>query len=211
MESLSFREPKKITDLAEYAGDYIEFIRRTPENDACGALVDYAANFFRDVPVTDRQLDALILMFVDRTYRYAAALEIKDAAVTTYFSKVTRYVLDLAAARGARIFYILDNEIRSDRFELAIELMFRAGVFVVTPYTTNGTFMDFADVRHALNVELIAGRHVAYAERDASVNYLRLVVDFAQSTDRAVFLRNQAPTNPEVQHIVSQRAIDSTP
>ena len=39
MESLSFREPKKITDLAEYAGDYIEFIRATPENDACGALV----------------------------------------------------------------------------------------------------------------------------------------------------------------------------
>ena len=90
-------------------------------------------------------------MFVDRIYRYAAALEIKDAAVTMYFSKVTRYVLDLAAARGARIFYILDNEIRSDRFELAIELMFRAGVFVVTPYTTNGTFMEFADVRQALN------------------------------------------------------------
>jgi hypothetical protein len=210
MESLSFREPKKITDLAEYAGDYIEFIRGTPENDACGALVDYAANFFRDVPVTDRQLDALILMFVDRIYRYAAALEIKDAAVTTYFSKVTRYVLDVASARGARIFYILDNDIRSDRFELAIELMFRAGVFVVTPYTTNGTFMEFTDVRQALTVELIAGRHVAYIERDASVNYLRLVSDFAQSTDRAVFLRNQAPTNPEVQHIVSQRTAAST-
>jgi hypothetical protein len=210
MESLSFREPKKITDLAEYAGDYIEFIRATPENDACGALVGYAANFFTDIPVTDRQLDALILMFVDRIYRYAAVLEIKDAAVTKYFSKVTRYVLDLAAARGARIFYILDNEIRNDRFELAIELMFRAGVFVVTPYTTNGTFMEFADVRRALNVELIAGRHVAYVERDASVNYLRLVIDFARSTDRVVFLRNQTPANPEVQHIVSQRTTAST-
>ena len=210
MESLSFRDPKKITDLAEYAGDYIDFIRATPENDACGILVNYAANFFTDIPVTDRQLDALILMFVDRIYRYAAALEIKDAAVTTYFGKVTRYVLDLAAARGARIFYVLDNEIRSDRFKLAIELMFRAGVFVVTPYNTDGTVMEFADVCHALDVELKAGRHVAYIERDASVNHLRSVIDFARSTDRAVFLRNQAPTSPEVQHIVSQRATAST-
>ena len=69
MESLSLREPKRITDLAEYAVDYIEIIRATPENDTCGALIDYAANFFTDVPITDRQVDALILMFVDRIYR----------------------------------------------------------------------------------------------------------------------------------------------
>jgi hypothetical protein len=88
---------------------------------ACDALIDYAANFFTDVAVSESQLQSLVLMFVDRIYRFASDLTVKDPAVTTYFSTVTRYVLDLVAARGVRIFYILDNEIREDRFELTMK------------------------------------------------------------------------------------------
>ena len=203
MPPLLFREPRKITDLAEYAGDYIEYMRATPQNSACDDLVRYAAGFFTDVPVTKTQLEALVLMFVDRIYRYAADLTVKDTAVTTYLATVTRYVLDIAAARSVRIFYILDNEIRQDRFELAVELLLRAGVFVVTPYRVDGTAMRFEEVRRALDIELLAGRHVAYIEKDTSVNYLRPVMDAARLTDRYVILRNQAPTNPDVQHIPS--------
>jgi hypothetical protein len=210
MASAPFREPKKITDLAEFAGDYIEFMRATPQNSVCERLIDYAASFFTDVPVTTGQLQGLAVMVVDRIYRYAADLTIKDAATTAYFSEVTRYILDFLAGRDVRVFYILDNDIRRDRVDLAMELMFRAGVFVVSPYNVDGTTMDAADVRRPLDVELLAGRHVAYVEKDASVDHLRLVMELARDTDRLVIFRNVAPTSPEVQHIPS-RGVPTSP
>ena len=207
MASPAFREPKRITDLAEYAADYIEFMRAVPENAACETLIDYAAGFFTDVPVTEYQLQSLAVMFVDRIYLYGAELTVKDFIVTTYFAKVTRYVLDIVATRNVRVFYILDNELRQDRFEIILDLMFRSGVFVVTPYAVDGAFMQFPDVRRALNIELLAGRHIAYIEKDASVNYLGLVADLAKSTDRFVFLRNEGPASAHVQLIPSKRLI----
>jgi hypothetical protein len=162
-------------------------------------LADYAYSFFTDVSVTKKQLQGLVLMCVDRIYRYAAEIRVKDAAVRQYFGMVTRYLLDIAAARGVRIFYILDNEIPQDRFDVTLELMFLSGVWVVTPYATNGSPLQVADVRGALDQELLAGRHVAYIEKDASVDYLAMVVDLARATDRYVIFRNKAPTSPMVE------------
>lgn len=208
MPTHDFRELLKITDLAEFAGDYIEFMRAVPENSACNALVGYAASFFTDIPVTSTQLHSLALMVVDRIYRYAASVTVKDFAVEKYFGTVTRYVLDVVAARGARVLYILDNELSHDRFELAVELMFRSGVFVVTPYKTDGSVMQLSEIRRALQTELLAGRHIAYIEKDGSVDYLRPVIDLARSTDRIVAFRNEAPTGSLVQLIASQLKTD---
>lgn len=205
MSSPPFREPTRITDLAEYAADYIEFMRATPDNSACEALIEYAAGFFTHATVTGSQLELLALMFVDRVYLYAADLSVKDLAATSYFSRVTRYVLDIVAIRGVRVFYILDNTIRQDRFEILMELLFHSGVYVVTPYRSDGSSMPFAEVGRALEIELLAGRHVAYIEKDATVDYLKLVADVARATDRFVLYRNEAPTSHRVQHLVSQR------
>jgi hypothetical protein len=203
MPDVAFRDPRKITDLAEFAGDYIEFMRATPQSSTCDFLVRYAADFFADVAVTEVQLKALTTMFVDRIYRFSADLIVLDSAVTTYFATVTRYVLDFAAARGVRILYILDNELRNDRFELACQLLFLAGVFVVAPYRIDGTAMPVDEALSALKIELLAGRHVAYIEKDATANYLGQVLDAARLTTWHVIFRNQAPTNPEVQHVPS--------
>lgn len=202
---MNFREPRKITDLAEFADDYVEFMRAVPENSACDALVGYAASYFNDVAVSKAQLRILVLMFVDRIYRHAASLTIKDTALRHYYGTVTRFVLDVAAARGVRIFYILDNEIREDRFELATELFFLAGVFVVTPYRVDGTSIPFSDVRRAIDIELVAGRHIAYIEKDSSVNYLDPVIEVARATDRYAVLRNEAPSNPNVRLLSSDK------
>jgi hypothetical protein len=37
-------------------------------------------------------------------------------------------------SKGIEVFYILDNEIREDRFELSVMLYELGGVTVVTPY-----------------------------------------------------------------------------
>lgn len=205
LPSATFRAPTSITDLAEHAGDYIEYMRVIPDNSVSDSLVEYAASFFADVPATEQQLRALAVMFVDRIYRYAAELSIKDAAVTAYFANVTRYVLDFIAGRGLRVFYILDNQIRQDRFELTMDLMFSSGVSAVAPYRVDGSCMQSADVLRALQIELLAARHVAYIEKDASVNHLQPVTELACSTARLVIFRNQAPTSPAVEIIPSRR------
>lgn len=201
---MSFREPRTITDLAEFAGEYIEFSRAQPDQQVCERLIDYAALFFADVPITARQLDALMVMVVDRVYLYSAELAIYDETVNEYFIKVTRYLLDLLAARGCRVFYVLDNQMRQDRFEIAVALLSCAGLYVVTPYRGDGVF-DFPEIRHALQVQVLAGRHVAYIEKDGTVNHLASVVALAKATDRLVIYRNEGPEHHRVEHIASLR------
>lgn len=94
-------------------------------------LVRYAHHFFRDVEVNRLQLLRLAAMVVDRIYRFAAEVIVKDVNVKLYFGQVSKDVLDLLAYRGVRVFYILDDEIRFDRFEVTLELLICAGVSIV--------------------------------------------------------------------------------
>jgi hypothetical protein len=199
-----FRGPRRITDLAELANEYIEYMRNNPHDDTTTKLVEYAALFFADVPLTTQQVQGLLTLIVDRLYRDAAQLTISDRALKIYIATVTRYLLDALNARRVRIFYVLDNELREDRLELTLELFSAAGVFVVTPYNEDGSAMDFAHVERALFVQLLAGRHVAYIERDASVNYILAVLDLARITDHVVVLRNLGPRDPSVRVIESR-------
>jgi hypothetical protein len=144
-------------------------------------------------------------MFVDRLYRLSSELHFKDVRVTVYVATVTRYVLDVVRARGVRLFYILDNEIRQDRFEFAIELLQKAGFSVVTPYAGDGHAFPLEEVRAKLALELLAGRHVAYIGKDRSVDYLRPVIDFAAATESLVIFGNEVPALNQVQHIASRR------
>jgi len=112
-------------------------MRASPDSRVHAHFVDYAAGYFTDNAPEPRLLEPLALMFVDRVYRDSSELPFKDRHVTLYYRTVTRYMLDVLRARGVQLFYILDNRIRQDRFEFAIELMFAAGIHVVTPYTAD--------------------------------------------------------------------------
>ncbi len=204
MPNPKFRSPRRITDLAEFAGEYIEFMRAVPENSAPERLVQYAHDFFRDVAVDRRQLLALAVMVVDRIYRFAAEAVITDHHDKRYFATVTRYLLDVLTYRGVRVFYILDNELQLDRFDLTMKLLVDAGCGVVTPYTTDKGPLSFDEVKNDLDIELVAGRHTAYVEIDATVNHLEAVIAYAGETDHLVIFRNAAPPDPKVEILPSQ-------
>jgi hypothetical protein len=197
--------PRKITDLAEFAADYIDELRGAPAGGPRGQFLDYAYRYFSANHPSAALLEALTLMFVDRLYRLSSELLLKDVHVLAYVETVTRYVLDVARARGVRIFYILDNEIRPDRFDLALELMEAAGISTVTPYAPGGGAKSVDDVCAELDFHLLAGRHVAYMEKDASVDYLKPVIDLAATTDAYVVFRNEVPTLSLVRQIRSRR------
>ena len=198
-----FRLPGKITDLAEHAPEYITFMRAVPENSVCDVLVEYTRDYFRDVKPDPRLLRALAAMVVDRMYRHAMTLVTKGPEDSLYYARVFRYVLDVLAFRGVRTFYILDNTIRFDRFHLLMTLFMHAGISVVTPYSTSEGALPLETVLEQIEIELFAGRHVAYVEMDATVNYLDAVKAKAKTTASLVFFRNRAPDDPHVEHIPS--------
>jgi hypothetical protein len=203
-ERPELRQPRRLTDLAEYAAEYITFMRAVPENSVCDVLVEYARDYIRDVKPGAQQLRTLAAMVIDRMYRHAATLVTSGSEDRLYYAKVYGYLLDVLAFRGVRVFYVLDNEMRLDRFHLAMTLFMAAGVSVVTPYTVSDGPLPLAAVLEQLDIELFAGRHVVYIEMDATVNYLDPVMAKARTTESLAFLRNRAPEDPQVTHIPSQ-------
>ena len=197
-----FRSPGRITDLAEHAPEYITFMRAVPESSVCDVLVEYARDYLRDLKPDPRQLRALSAMVIDRMYRHAMTLVTTGPEDSLYYARVFRYLLDVLAFRGVRTFYILDNTIRLDRFHLLMKLFMHAGVSVVTPYSSEGA-LPLETVLDQIDIEVFAGRHVAYVEMDATVNYLDAVKAKAQTTASLVFFRNRAPDDPHVEHIPS--------
>jgi hypothetical protein len=197
MDSARGASPRKITDLAEFAADYIAELRGMPPDGPRGRFLEYAYHYFSDNRPSMALLEALGLMFVDRLYRLSAELPFKDAYVLAYASTVTGYVLDVVRTRGVQMFYVLDNRIPEDRFQFARELMREANIHVVTPYGASGilgTVGTVDEVCAGLDLHLLAGRHVAYIEKDATVDYLEPVIAFAATTDAYVIFRNEVPS-----------------
>jgi hypothetical protein len=197
-----FRPPGRITDLAEHAPEYITFMRAVPENSVCDVLVEYARDYVRELNPDPRALRSLAAMVIDRMYRHAMTLLTSGREDSLYYARVFRYLLDVLAFRGVRTFYILDNTIRFDRFHLLMTLFMHAGVSVVTPYSTEGP-LPLETVLEQIDIEIFAGRHVAYVEMDATVNYLDAVKGKAETTASFVLFRNRAPDDPHVEHVPS--------
>jgi len=58
---------------------------------------------------------------------------------------------------------------------------------------------------------LVAGRHVAYLEKDATVDYLTPVMDLAAGTGAYVIFRNEVPSLPLLRQIPSRRVTGVRP
>lgn len=190
--------PHKLTDLADcvVVESYIDAMRSQGELLAIPRwLRHYAYSYCRDVPLDEEKLEALAIFVADHTYRYSASVTAVDAYTRMYFTDVVGYVWDILRHRGVRMFYILDNEIRDDRFILAAELLMRAGVVVVTPYDGHA---DFESVAEDLRVRMAVGRHVAYIEKDQSVNYIVQVAEMARGSGYLTVLRNLPPHDVHV-------------
>lgn len=155
------------------------------------------------MPVPLAHVEQLAVFVADHTYRFSAQAEMVDQYVHAYFFAVTRYLWDCISARGVRFFYVLDNTIREDRFKLAYDLFLRSGVAVVTPYDWKSEQTWELAERH-LRLHLMAGRHIVYIEKDASVNYLNRVLEVARRSLHKTVLRNRAPDDPMVTWIQNE-------
>lgn len=139
------------------------------------------------------QLRQLAVYVTDKIYRIAAELEVRDAYTVYYFKKVVARFMKALQDKGIKIFYILDNEIRQDRFELAVKLYELSGVTVITPYTGDKT-LSFEKVEERLKSPMAHGRNIVYIEKDESVNYIEKVMKIATESKYTGLFRNFEPS-----------------
>ncbi|MGH7202876.1 MAG: hypothetical protein ACREHC_00345, partial [Candidatus Levyibacteriota bacterium] len=128
-------QPQAITDLIDKIDIYLEEMREKKDKiEIPKKLSNYIWGYFRDINPDKEKLKLLALILADHTYRYASSVMLTDDYTQIYFASVYSVLWDAIQARGVDTFYILDNEIREDRFLLTVQLFALSGVAVVTPY-----------------------------------------------------------------------------
>jgi len=140
-------KPKNITDVVDNIDFYISEMRKTKDIKSIPeSLGQYIWEYFREIELNKEKLISLAIFLADRTYRYAASSGEVDNFTRAFFASVAATLWDTLQARGVDMFYILDNEIREDRFMLTIQLFAVSGVAVVTPYTIKENYHEYMTI-----------------------------------------------------------------
>lgn len=190
--------PKLASDSVELAEVYVAYMRAHDDFDTIPNMLNrFNDQLFADDGMAIDQLRQLAVYATDKIYRIAAELEIRDAYTATYFKKVIAQLMKSLQSKGVEIFYVIDNEIRQDRFELAVLLYEWSGITVVSPYTNDGA-LSFEEVEKRLKTLMDHGRSIVYIEKDASVNYIQKVVDIACDPTYIRLFRNHGASDHNI-------------
>jgi hypothetical protein len=192
-------KPQKITDLLDNMEAYIDEMRKTEDVETIPKeLKQYAWEYFREVEISKEDLQRLAIFVADKTYRVVSYIEVMDNYTRAFFAKVIPYLWDSLQDRGVDTFYILDNELREDRFRAVVLLFELTGMAVVTPYGENDN-LEYEAVEKQIKDYMAPVRNIMYVEKNASVNYLDKVKKLAKESRYLCIFRSKAPTNSNVE------------
>ena len=186
--------PKLSSDSIELMEVYIAYMRAHKDFETVPDTMNHFNDqIFVGKDISLDQLRQLAVYTIDKIYRIAAELEIRDEYTTVYFKRVVARLMKSFQDKGIELFYILDNEIRQDRFELAVMLYEWSGATVVTPYIGDKT-LSFEEVEERLKSPMAHGRNIVYIEKDASANYIEKVMKMATESKYVGLFRNYEPS-----------------
>ena len=187
---------------------------RNSSNEEAMAIVESLESSAKKI-VNDLGDDAienkkLISEMTDKLYRMAMEFGIVDVHTNGYIAIVLHRLFWELGQKGVRIFYILDNTLRDDRFKLILEQLPPAGFSVITPHiannlqyepeTTQTENLPYEEIEKKIKEALSLSRNIIYIERDGSVDYLEKVVELARgaSDEYVKIYRNSAPESLEI-------------
>jgi len=187
--------PKVFSDSIELMSMYIAKMRADDDLDTIpNMLVRFNDSACSSKDISKDQLRQLAVYATDYIYRFSSKLEMRDKYTDVYFTKVIAKLLKSLQEKGIEIFYILDNELRGDRFELAVDLYGLSDAAVVSPYDGKG-ILNFEEVERRLKSHMAHGKNIVYIEKDASVNYMEQVMKMATESRYIGVFRNYAPVS----------------
>lgn len=186
--------PKLFSDSIEYIAVYVARMRADEDFDTIPDMLNrFNKSMCAKNGTSKDQLRQLAVYATDTTYRFAAELDVRDAYTVIYFKKVVAQLMRLLQDNGIELFYILDNELREDRFELIVMLYELSGSVVVTPYDGK-MILKFEEVEERVKSHMTHGRNIVYIEKDASINYIEKVMRIATESKYIRAFRNHAPS-----------------
>ena len=146
--------------------------------------------------LTDSDRSGLVLVAAgsqDHLYRQIMQLTLLDEYTRTYCATVIRCFFDELKKQNIRTFFILDNELREDRFQCVIELFQTCGIVVTSPRYDSS---ELPKLIEKLSMSLDYIGHAAYIEPDATVNHLESIKQLASGLSCVATFRNLAPDDP---------------
>jgi hypothetical protein len=186
--------PRISSDSIELMEVYIAYMRADEDFDTVPNMLNrFNDQIFVGKDISTDQLRQLAVYAADKIYRIAAELEVRDDYTIVYFKKVVARFMKSLQDKGIEVFYIIDNEIREDRFKLTVMLYELSGATVVTPYISDKT-LSFEEVEERFRSPIRHGRNIVYIEKDASVNYIEKVMKIATESRYIGIFRNYAPS-----------------
>ncbi len=201
--------PRNITDIIFRIDHYLEDMR-THSPDApelISLLTEYIIEYFKSPEIDELKFKKLAVELVDEMYVKIDKFTSRDIYTDTYFGIVVRQLFFELTKKNIFIFFILDNQLRDDRFKLSVELFMTSSFKTIFPYVTetlehgNG-FTIFPNHKYKeIEKEIVdtfgIKRHIFYLEKDDSVNYLSNVLQLAEEfqNEYICVFRNQAPVS----------------
>lgn len=199
-------QPERITDILDNIDLYLDQMRKNQDmKEIPNALTSYIWNFFRDINPDKEKLKMLALFLADHTYRYISRVELTDDYTDIYFASVVTVLWDTLQARGVDTFYILDNELREDRFMLTVKLFALSGVAVVTPYVVKGSYHKYMTIEEQAKWALSFSKedfnpkkHTMTIDASDDMRYMEvidLIKKYMKHTRNIIYIEKDASVN----------------
>jgi len=134
-------------------------------------LVDDLVRLFRKADEGKEDLRLLGAFVPDLLYIRISELQMMDQWAQVYTRMLPHLLLDQLRVRGICSFYILDNEIRKDRFDALVKVFGDAGFFVISP---NLDGAGEAELVERVDYAQVLRNHILYVEKVGELAYIVL-------------------------------------
>ena len=205
-------QPKHISDILFRIDEYLNAMRTSLQTTADLAVMLDACieDFFKSKNIDELTFKKIAVDMVDEMYVRICNFTIRDSYTDTYFEVIVKKLFLEFAAKNIFLFYVLDNQLRDDRFKSVVELFSGCEFSTIFPYSikklhyrnsyTKHPVKKFLTVENQIRESISAGKHIFYVEKDDSINYLDRVVSLAEENQRKYecIFRNQGPDVDEV-------------
>jgi hypothetical protein len=131
----------------------------------------------------------------DTLYRNIVELSVMDQYTVAYVRDAIRHFFEQLSARDMPTYFVLDNELRVDRFQAVIHLFELAAIQVVTPARDGD---DWGTLEAKIRRYVQSKAHVAYVEPSAVFNYISKACDLSRHLGCVASFRNEAPSSPQL-------------
>lgn len=205
---------KKIEDVAELMIPLLDELKEMEGEEVMAELSkieNFIDGYFLNKDLTNEELLVKVATLVNELYIKIFDLVWLGSATDAYFGLIINIIFDYLKKRGVLIFFIVDNVIRDDKFELIKHLFNCAGLKVITPNSiipshasnapvyTKGKALDYKAIEVMIDECNKKNDHIIYIEKDDSVNYLSDVLKLAEEFQNKYFclFRNKGADSPE--------------